>query len=72
MPQLSPSRCVGVVTQVPGHCGYALIPSCAFTLGPALVGCRAGKAFAMTLLVPLCQGCEGCGAAGLELMVLCL
>lgn len=35
-------------------------------------GCRAGKAFAMALLVPMCQGCEGCGAAGLELMVLYL
>lgn len=51
------------------HTGVVPSP---WDLPQALMGCRAGKAFAMALLVPTCQGCEGCEAAGLELMVLCL
>lgn len=50
---------------------YPVVPS-PWDPPQALMGCRAGKAFAMAPLVPMCQGCEDCGAAGLELMVLCL
>lgn len=54
--------------------GYMLVPSSAFTPGPApsTDGLQGRESLCMALLVPMCQGCEGSGEAGLELMVLCL